>query len=74
MKKLLIVLILISSAFFSCDNHKKSNKEVGKDTETYRQVGVDNVNGNIPDTSDAINLSTKKVDSSEAKTDSSLIK
>jgi hypothetical protein len=35
---------------------------------------VDNVNGNIPDTSDAINLSTKKVDSSEAKTDSSLIK
>lgn len=71
MKKLLILLLVFSGTFISCDHNKKSNSEVGKDTETYRQVGVDNVNGNIPDTTDAINLSTKKVDSSATQIDSS---
>jgi hypothetical protein len=43
---------------------------MGKDVDSYRQVGVENVNGNIPDTTDAIDLSTKKTDSSTLKKDS----
>jgi hypothetical protein len=42
--------------------------------EPYNKAGVQNVNGNIPDTTNAIDLSTKKVDSATTKSDSSLHK
>jgi len=66
MKKNMIAIVLFSVAFFACNNHKNN---AGKDVETYRTVPVPNVNGNIPDTSNSIDLSTKK-DSSHIKTDS----
>lgn len=72
MKKVLIISILLVSAFPACKS-KNSNSDVGKKTETYREVGVKNVNGNIPDTSDAINLTTKK-DSTSAMKDSSRVR
>ena len=65
-----IILLLFSVMLFSCNNNKHSNTEMGKDVEPYRQVGVENVNGNIPDTTNAIDLSTKKTDSSALKKDS----
>lgn len=62
MKKLFILagMTIIMSA---CNNAKTSNEKVGEDIEPYRQVGVQNVNGNIPDTSNSIDLSTRKPDS-----------
>lgn len=68
MKKIVILSILFAPAFTGCKN-KNSNSDVGKKTETYQQVPVKNANGNIPDTSDAINLSTKK-DSTSVRIDS----
>lgn len=49
----------------SCNNDKKKVEE----TETNDKVGVPNVNGNIPDTTNAIDLTTHK-DSATKKTDS----
>jgi len=68
MKKILTLCVLVASTFFACNN-KKSNSKVAKDADTYKQVPVPNVNGNIPDTTNSIDLSTKKTDSS--KSDSS---
>jgi hypothetical protein len=70
MKKNLIIIALFSVTLFACKNHKNN---AGKDSETYRTVPVPNVNGNIPDTNNSIDLSTKK-DSSHIKTDSSSAK
>jgi hypothetical protein len=70
MKKNLIIIALFSVTFFACNNHKNN---AGKDSETYRTVPVPNVNGNIPDTNNSIDLSTKK-DSSLLKTDSGKVK
>ena len=69
MKKFCIIL---STTFvlFACNSNKTSNEKVGKDIEPYRQVGVENVNGNIPDTTNSINLSTNKVDSLKVPSDS----
>ena len=68
MKKILTLCVLVASTFFACNN-KKSNSKAGKDADTYKQVPVPNVNGNIPDTSNSIDLNTNKTDSS--KSDSS---
>lgn len=68
MKKIFILPVLIATTFFACNN-KKSNSKVGKDADTYQEVPVPNVNGNIPDTTNSIDLSTKKTDS--LKSDSS---
>lgn len=57
MKKLSPLLILLM-VFVSCNNSNNDEK-----TPTYREVNVKNVNGNIPDTTNAIDLSTKKTDS-----------
>ena len=65
-----LILILSTVILFSCNDNKHSNTEMGKDVDPYRQVGVENVNGNVPDTNDAIDLSTKKTDSSTLKKDS----
>ncbi len=68
MKKVSIVLSL-SLLLFACNSEKKSNEEVGKDVEPYGNVGVENVIGNMPDTTNTIDLSTNKVDSSNVKPD-----
>ena len=57
MKKLLII-IAASAFIFSC-----SSKEEESTEETKNEVGVQNVNGNIPDTTNSIDLSTSKTDS-----------
>ncbi len=57
MKKIFIGVIALIA--FSCGSNEKETTE---DTKTNNQVGVPNVNGNIPDTTNAINLSTQKKD------------
>jgi len=56
MKKIFIAAIVLS--LFSC----QSNETTTEDTKNNNQVGVPNVNGNIPDTTNTINLSTQKKD------------
>lgn len=62
MKNLSFILVL-SLLLFACSSDKKSNEKVGEDVEPYGNVGVENVNGGIPDTTNTIDLSTNKVDS-----------
>lgn len=57
MKNLFIVALV--TLMFSCTSNDKKTTE-----ETNNQVGVSNVNGNIPDTTNSINLSTQKKDTS----------
>ncbi len=67
MKKIVFILAW-SPVFFSCtSNSKKINESSG----TTNQTGVQNVNGNIPDTTNAINLSTHKKDTIHSIKDSS---
>ncbi|MEO8763709.1 MAG: hypothetical protein ABI416_05450 [Ginsengibacter sp.] len=59
MKK--ILFILATTVFiFGCNSGDKKDDE----TKTDSQVGVPNVNGNIPDTTNAIRLSTDVKDTS----------
>jgi len=60
MKKLFI--IMLSPLIFSCSSNDKKTTE-----ETKNEAGVQNVNGNIPDTANSINLSTHKNDSAQVK-------
>lgn len=54
-----IFIPLFVFTFFSCtSNSSKSVEDTGSKIET----GVQNVNGNIPDTTNSINLSTHKKD------------
>jgi uncharacterized membrane protein len=64
MKKIYFAAIILS--LFSC----KSNETTTEDTKNSNQVGVPNVNGNIPDTTNAINLSTQKKDTTAKSKDS----
>ncbi len=64
MKKIFIAAIVL--ILFSC----KSNETTTEDTKNSNQVGVPNVNGNIPDTTNAINLSTQKKDTTAKSKDS----
>ena len=59
--------IVLISFINGCNSGEK--KDVEK-AGTNNQVGVPNVNGNIPDTTNAINLSTHKKDSAVKNTDS----
>lgn len=61
MKKL-IVIIAASALIFSCASKEEETTE-----ETKNEAGVQNVNGNIPDTTNSIKLSTSK---DSASTDS----
>ena len=61
MKKILFI-IAISAINFSCES-----KEEATPGDTKNPAGVQNVNGNIPDTTNAIDLSTSK---DSASTDS----
>lgn len=63
MKKI-IFIIALSAGIFSCSSNDKKTTE---DTKDKNEVGVQNVNGNIPDTTNAINLSTHKTDTTQSK-------
>jgi hypothetical protein len=65
MKKIFIAAIVVT--LFSC----QSNETTVDDTKNSNQVGVPNVNGNIPDTTNTINLSTQKKDTVVNSKDSS---
>ena len=68
MKKISFILSL-SVLLVACNSQKTSNEKMGEDVEPYGNVGVENVNGNIPDTTNAINLGTHKVDSANVPVD-----
>ena len=62
MKKVIICATLF--VFFGCSSDAKKTTT---DDAKKNEVGVPNVNGNMPDTTNAINLSTHKKDSATAK-------
>ena len=64
MKKIFIAAIVL--ILISC----QSNETTTEGTKNSNQVGVPNVNGNIPDTTNAINLSTQKKDTTAKSKDS----
>ena len=64
MKKLFIALIAF--LLFSCQSKEKTTD----DSKNKNEVGVQNANGGIPDTTNAINLSTHKKDSTSSAKDS----
>ncbi len=66
MKKILFIIAL-SPVFFSCTSN---NKKINESSGTTNQTGVQNVNGNIPDTTNTINLSTHKKDTVHSAKDS----
>ena len=59
MKRIMLIIGLVSVISGCNSNDKKKTDQ----TKTENQVGVENVNGNIPDTTNAINLSSQKKDS-----------
>ena len=60
MKKYLFILLVAGT--FSCDSKKKIEVE-----ESGNTPGIENVTGNIPDTSNSINLDNNKTDSGKVK-------
>ena len=59
MKKLIFILFVLP--IFSCNSDKKKDAPASENLQ-----GVQNVNGNIPDTTNAINIDGKK-DSASVK-------
>lgn len=59
-------ILLLCIFFASCT---QGESEAEKKTETYRQTPVQNVNGNIPDTTNSINLQTHGKSGSTNATD-----
>jgi hypothetical protein len=66
MKKYLLIITFITLVY-SCNNSDKTTTE---ETQNKNEVGVQNVNGNIPDTTNAIDLSTNKKDTTMNSKDS----
>jgi hypothetical protein len=66
MKKILVGTAIV----FLIAGCNSNDKKKAIDEKTDNQAGVENVNGNIPDTSNAINLNTHKKDSSGTHADS----
>ena len=66
MKRMIIIIGLVSVILGCTSSDEKKTDE----TKTDSQVGVQNVNGNIPDTTNAIKLSTDKNDSAGIRKDS----
>jgi hypothetical protein len=62
MKKMFTILFI--AAVFSCNSDKNEKEDNSK--EGANEPGIQNVNGNIPDTTNAINLDNDKRDSSTA--------
>jgi len=65
MNKIFIAAVIL--IFFGCNTSGKKSIE---DTKNKNEVGVQNVNGGIPDTTNAINLSTHKKDTTMKTKDS----
>ena len=57
--KNIICCIIFSTLIFSCTSSENKTTEESK---SNNQVGVQNANGGIPDTTNSINLSTQKKD------------
>ena len=66
MKRMIIIIGLVS-VILGCNSGDEKKTD---ETKTDSQVGVQNVNGNIPDTTNAIKLSTDKNDSAGMRKDS----
>ncbi len=66
MKKYLLIITFITLVY-SCNNSDKTTTE---ETQNKNEVGVQNVNGNIPDTTNSIDLSTHKKDTTMNSKDS----
>jgi hypothetical protein len=64
MKKLLLILFI--AGIFSCASDKKDDTT----NKSENQPGIENVNGNIPDTTNSINLDNNKGDTSKSSPDS----
>ncbi|GAC1381012.1 MAG: hypothetical protein NVSMB45_05110 [Ginsengibacter sp.] len=62
MMKNLILLFALLLGLYSCSPDKTKTNE---NTKSNMEVGVQNANGNMPDTTNAINLSTQKKDSTK---------
>ncbi len=54
MKKLFVVLIVFALA--SCDNNKATENKTSTDTTVINSSAVENVNGNLPDTTNSIKI------------------
>ncbi len=65
MKKIFIATAAL--IICSCNSNDKKTTE---DTNDQNQVGVPNTDGTIPDTTNAINLSTHKKDTTQGSKDS----
>ncbi len=61
MKKLLFILLVAGT--ISCDSNKKVDDVEETENVEGVQPGIQNVNGNIPDTINSINLDNNKTDS-----------
>ena len=66
MKKTFIIIALLQ-VFYSCNSDEKKTTDVSK---TKNEVGVQTDIGGIPDTTNAINLSTHKKDTVNNSKDS----
>lgn len=67
MKKAFILIVLIATLSCNSDSKKDSSPEAGN------SPGIQNANGNIPDTTNSINLTTsssEKKDTTEKSADS----
>lgn len=71
MKRMMLIIGLVSF-IWGCNSsdEKKTDEKKATETKTDNQVGVQNVNGNVPDTTNAIKLSTDKNDSAGMRPDS----
>ncbi|MEO7800388.1 MAG: hypothetical protein ABIR81_00220 [Ginsengibacter sp.] len=64
MKKLLALVVFVSA--ISCN----AKEDEVTDDASQNQPGIENVNGNIPDTTNSINLDNNKTDSATVMKDS----
>ncbi len=65
MKKIMFVVVMAYVVWGCNSDDKKKADEI----KTYNQTGVQNVNGNISDTTNAIDLSTHKKDTTGIRAD-----
>ena len=60
--KLSMLIVALSIFYISCksdnDMHYKDNLENAEEMEAPNPVGIQNVNGNIPDTTNTVDIST----------------
>ena len=66
MKKIIFKVAMVSFIFGCSSNDKKTTKG----SQTQNEVGIQNDNGGVPDTTNAINLSTHTKDTLQKARDS----